>query len=451
MLPALVPLGLFACSGADDGWYHRPRFGDEPTDTFPQFYGRPPKNIVMISLDTFRKDHLDRYGADGVTPFLTAVANGGVVLDDHVQCSNWTFASTSCTLAGRANEEAGMIPSLSDTAAAWLVGTPFLARYLGEAGFFSVLVSTNGWLAPKWRNTEGYDEAVVADSGLGWDAYVDGRDRLLTARRDGRADGPWMLHVHMVEPHAPYDPPKEYLGGLDALPPAPWDLTIRDDHYAVRDDWPLLSPEDQELLEAHLRVRYAGELSYLDDELYRIFADLQLNALLDDALVVFWTDHGEQFWEHGYQTHAYGLNAEENDALLFFWAPNIVPAAFSGPTTSIDLVPTLLSVLDVPMPDAVTGIPLGEAPADRPRFAESVSRLGASQSVIQDGWKLTFSYTGGVQLFDRNTDPEEAVDLYDPSAPSPEARSLWSALEPQIELMSPLVPEHPVNWPDELR
>lgn len=451
MISALVPLGLLACSGGDDDWYRRPRFGDEPTDTFPQFYGRVPKNIVMISMDTFRKDHLDRYGAEGITPFLSAIAEGGVALDDHVQCSNWTYSSTSCTLAGRYGDEAGMIPSLSDDSEPWPVGTPFLARYLGEAGFYSVLVSTNGWLAPKWHNTDGYDEAVVADTGAAWQAYVQGRDRLLTAQRDGRADGqPWMLHVHVVEPHAAYDPPKEYLGGLDGLPPVPWDLANRDQHYDARNDWPALPAAEQELLEAHLRVRYAAELSYLDDELYRIFFDLRARALLDDALVVFWTDHGEAFWEHGYQTHAYGLNAEENDALMFFWAPNIVPAAWDGPTSAIDLVPTLLSLHDLPIPDTVTGTPVGTAPADRPRFAETVSRLGASQAVIRDGWKLIFSYFGDVALYDRNVDPAEAVDLYDPSAPSPEALALWEELRPRIERMAPLVPDFPVSWPDEL-
>ena len=89
----LASIGLFACTGGGGPWYRPPEFGDEPTDTVPAFYGRVPKNVVMISMDTFRKDHLDRYGGEGATPFLSALADAGVALDDHVQCSNWTFSS----------------------------------------------------------------------------------------------------------------------------------------------------------------------------------------------------------------------------------------------------------------------------------------------------------------------------------------------------------------------
>src|SRR5262245_59415252 len=108
-----------------------PDYGDERTETFPQFYGWVPHNLLMISMDTFRKDHLDRYGNVGTTPFLSSLADQGVSLDDHVQCSNWTYASTSCTLAGRFNEEAGLTPQLvaglDPATQKWPIGTPFLA------------------------------------------------------------------------------------------------------------------------------------------------------------------------------------------------------------------------------------------------------------------------------------------------------------------------------------
>lgn len=449
-LGQVVVVSLFAGCSGNRTYGDGPHFGDEPTDTFPQFLGRPPKNIVMISMDTFRKDRLGRYGGSTVAPFLSAMADAGVVADRHFQCSNWTFASTSCTLAGRHNEEAGMVPNLSDSLAVpWPAGTPFLATYLREAGFYSILVSSNGWLAPEWNNTDGYDEATLAGTGLAWGVYEQARERLDEAMDEGRADR-WLLHVHFVEPHAAYDPPDEYITEEADLPPVPWDLADRDQHYEARDEWPAMSPEDQELLAEHLRIRYDGELSYLDDQVFRIFVDLQRDGLLDDALLVFWTDHGEQFWEHGNQTHAYALTGEEADGLLFFWSPNIVTAAWSEPTSAIDLVPTLLDVYGVPIPPEVTGVPLGQATPDRPVFAATVARLGAAQSVQKNGWKLSFSYFGDLNLYDRNTDPLETTDLYDPAAPSAEALELWADLEPQIEKMEPLVPQYRVDWPDEL-
>src|SRR5687767_14193899 len=62
-----------------------------------QFYGRIPKNLIFLSIDTFRKDHIGRYGGPGLTPFLDRIAAEGVTLDDHMQCANWTFGSTTCT------------------------------------------------------------------------------------------------------------------------------------------------------------------------------------------------------------------------------------------------------------------------------------------------------------------------------------------------------------------
>jgi arylsulfatase A-like enzyme len=444
---------LAACTGDSDK--QRPDPVDpEPTDTYPQFLGRVPKNIVMISIDTFRRDHLDRY-ADGSrerAPFLSALADEGVTLDDHVQCSNWTFASMSCTLSGRYNEESSMIPRLSEVdARPWPTGTDFLAGYLGEVGFYSVAVSTNGWFGPEWNGTEGYDQAYVADTGSAWGAYQQARATLDAARADGRADGPWMLHVHTVEPHAPYDPPLQYLGEVAELPPAPWDLSNRDIHYEERNEYLSLSPEEQELLRLHLEARYRAEIRHLDDEILDIVNDLRADRLLDDTLLVFWTDHGEQFWEHGNQTHAFSLFREENDALLFFWSDNIVPSAWEGPTTSVDLVPTMAKLYGFEAPADLSGIPLGEAPEDRARFATSVARLGPASSVQKNGWKMIFSWYGYVKLYDLNTDPGELVDLYDPLDVPEQARQLWSELEPYLERAHEAAPDLLLNIPPELQ
>ncbi len=211
-----------------------------------------------------------------------------------------------------------------------------------------------------------------------------------------------------------------------------------------------MSPELQELLSQHLHTRYAGEISWMDDEFYRIFVDLAADGMLEDTLVVFWTDHGEQFWEHGNQTHAYSLFREENDGLLWFWSPNIVPGSFGGPVSAIDLVPTLVQLYGLPIDERVTGAPIGEAPDDRPRFASAIARLGPVSSVQKDGYKLTFSWYGSLRMYDLVNDPGETVDLYDPNDPPAMAQELWADLKPMVELGAPLAPENPVNWPEEL-
>jgi hypothetical protein len=85
------------------GCKNSPDIDDTPLDDDPtqpkvsvgalQFYGQVPKNVIFLSIDTFRKDHMGAHGDLGLTPFLDTIAAEGVVLDDHQQCSNWTFPS----------------------------------------------------------------------------------------------------------------------------------------------------------------------------------------------------------------------------------------------------------------------------------------------------------------------------------------------------------------------
>jgi arylsulfatase A-like enzyme len=421
---------------------------------FLQFVGDRPTNVLMISIDTTRRDHVAGFAPDGAiyTPFLRELASSGVQLEDHQQCSNWTFASTSCTLGGRYSVDAGFMPKLvGDDAQVLPTGQKSLAWRLGEEGWYSILVSPNKWLSTRRNNAQGYDEAPTISFG--------GTTRLLDAGIEylGTAmaanPSPWMLHVHVMEPHPPYVPPEAYRAEANALPPLPdtIDLDTQGGQYSANNGWPTMPEDERELLEAHLRARYRGELRYLDDQLRSVWTTLDADGWLDDTLVVIWTDHGEQFWEHGNQAHAYFLGAEENDAVLTFWAKNIVPNTWSGPTHAVDLVPTVLDAVGRPADPEdpeLSGYVLGTAPDDRPRFAESIARLGVVQTVTLDGWKLSFNFAGVVRLYDRNTDRYETTDLYAPD--HPRVADLWALLRPRIEAMHALEPTRPLTWPEGL-
>jgi arylsulfatase A-like enzyme len=414
-----------------------------------KFHGAVPRNLLFLSIDTARRDHLGAYGSDkGLTPFLDAIAERGVVMTDHLQCSCWTLPGVACTLGGRSTIELGYIPLLSgkNTVHPPLpAGTPFLASWLGDAGFYSIVVSANGYLSEKWGSTQGFDE--VYRSGLHADDVYDHGASALSGALLSRDR--WFLHLHFMEPHPSYNPPAHNIVGEKNVPPWPEDLTRRGIHYGWRDEYAGLTAEEQAVLEANLRMLYEGEMRTMDERLADIWSDMLGRGYLDDTLVVFWNDHGEQFWEHGHQTHAFTLTGEENDGILMFWAKNIVPGRYERQTAAVDVAPTILDLYGIQIPSEITGQPIGAAPDDRARFAEAFGRLGGVNAVTRDGWKLQYLWRGRLALYDRNVDPEERNDLYDPT--HPRARELWQLLRPRIERMSELVDNAtPPRWPEDL-
>ncbi len=416
-----------------------------PTETMPAFEGRVPANLVMVSIDTLRRDHVGRYDPSGpsTTPFLDSLMRDGFVLDDHTTCSSWTYHGISCTLLGADPSHLGVVPKLEPATSRvpWPddLGDVFLATRLQRAGFHTVLSTANGFLAPTWGTAGGYDDF----SGQAFDpaatVFEGGLSSLLAAIDSGTAER-WFLHVHLLEPHAPYLMHDGYTPDLSDLDAVAYDLDQKGGHYDATGEWPTLGAAEQANLEETLRRRYRGEVGYLDSLLQSFFSDLGRQGLLDDTLVVIWSDHGEAFWEFGHQSHGYTLHRPENDGILMFWAPNIVAGAWDGPTTAVDLVPTLLGLFDLPVPDYVTGTPVGLAPEDRPRFAASIARAGAIQSVRQGHLKLHYRWSGAVGFFDLDADPWEEEAAWDPTDPAQVA--LWDLLAPEVARYLPLVPEY---------
>ena len=435
MRMALIVAGLSVLPGCSGGKNSQL----PPTDTFPSFYGEVPQNLIVVSVDTFRIDHLKRYGdTRKLTPFLDQLLAEGVTLDQHRSCANWTYPGSQCAMDAYDALDLGFIPRF-DRAPLPDRGTG--ATAYGSAGYYTVLVTSNGWLhdeeADEYTNLSyGFDYARHPGTDNAVKIYELARDQLLDAVREDK--DPWMMHIHLKEPHTPYNPPESYLDGLEDLPPLDYDLTDFDQHYDATAEWPELTEEEQALLYQHLTLRYAGEIAYLNNQLALIWADMEERGLLDDALVVLWSDHGEQFFEHGRQAHALALYSEENSALGAFWAKNIVPATVELPTTHADLLATAMDVMGIPAHPEVTGTPLSQLAEVRPIHSYTVARLGAVQSLVMEDHKLLYTWmTGEKELYSLTNDPAEQVNLYDPADPL--VIQMWDELLPRYERMSDIL------------
>jgi arylsulfatase A-like enzyme len=224
------------------------------------------------------------------------------------------------------------------------------------------------------------------------------------------------------------------------LEPIEWDL---DDHQAlteISEVWFSLDAEEQALIQAHLAARYGTLVQYADDHVALLWQELEARGALDNTLVMVWSDHGEQLFEHDKPEHGATLHAEENDALAFFWSPYLQPGQHKGPTTHVDLVPNVLSAMGVAIPDHVTGQLVGERTKTDIRTSISVEISGSPVQAIQQGdYRLHYSWDGESALFNRALDPADAHDLQ-PIRPQVN-QAMWDLLLPVVESYQAILPD----------
>jgi arylsulfatase A-like enzyme len=177
---------------------------------------------------------------------------------------------------------------------------------------------------------------------------------------------------------------------------------------------------------------YRGELRHFDDQFALLWTELEARGALDDTLMVFWTDHGEQFMERGLIEHANHLFAEENRATAAFWAKNLAPYAYTDLTTHQDIAATVADLYGLSPAYALEGLPVGTAPEDRvlrhfAYFAGASPQLGITRGTQT----LLYDWDGRKSFFRNDLDPAQLDDAYD--AKDPDVVAMWDALSPFVQ------------------
>jgi arylsulfatase A-like enzyme len=399
--------------------------------------GTTPRNLLVISLDTTRRDRVGFFSDLDTTPNLDAVFTDGVILADHRSCSNWTAPSTYCAQSGRSHLDDDVwltsgSESGRDRSVPWPAhDAPTIASILSDAGFDTTLVTTNGYFSSIYNgNAHGFQNVVRRF----WQGADSALSAAIDASEDLGADGsPWYFHVHYFDPHESYEAPRAYW--TDPRMDCPWGVRNLNVQYRLEagPTWYRLDEAGQELARQCLYNIYEGDLRYWDERFGAMWSDFESRGLLDDTLVVFWTDHGQSFGEHDDKfNHGVTLYDTENASTAAFWARDIEPLRWTGPTTHQDLTPTILHALHVPLGDH-TGTVVGHARYDRVRIAFNYLQGYSIPiiSVIKVDKKLMYWWDGTKRFYDLATDPEEENDIYDPS--DPDVIALWEELQPVIE------------------
>ncbi len=384
-------------------------------------------NIVLITIDTLRPDHLTCYGYDKPTsPRMDAFA-GGAVLFEHVCCqSSQTLPSHASILIGTNPRSHKVISHESFVDE----NTTTLAEMLKRRGYRTAAFISSHALDSKYGLDQGFDtywevhkQFTIPERQL---HKVQEKSATTDAVLDwlgGTTGSEFFLWVHWFDPHRPYNPPPRYLrefaGGYTGTATSDADFIMK--VWRERID---LTPQDVD----HLTGRYDGEVAFTDVQVGRVLDDLAARGLLDNTIVVVTADHGEILYEHEYYFgHDIGLYDECIMIPLIMHVPGHGrPGARLNPLVqSLDIMPTLLEVLGIEAPDYLEGkslLPLmggtGEATVafafseTFPFPEKSPPRHAVRTADAKLLWKETRADTILKAYYDLLQDPGETANLY---------------------------------------
>ncbi|MCB9674238.1 MAG: sulfatase-like hydrolase/transferase [Alphaproteobacteria bacterium] len=402
--------------------------------------GPPPKGsrILFVTWDTVRADHVSAYGYfRQTTPTFDALAGDGLLFEHFIVPQSTTLPSHVSMFTGVHPDEHGVTGNSASGSRRFVPPanlTP-LARHLSDAGYrTAAFVSSspvkqysgiaNGfqdWSEPKgrWRR--------AIDTTLGAKAWI----------AEAPEDRPFLLWVHVYDPHSPYTMPIGYektFGGPEEL----------DGWLAERgiDNTPLGKKGNRSA--ANAVNNYDAEIRYIDDQLKVLLEALAARGF-DDTIVVVAGDHGEGLRQHGHLEH--GLVWEEQLAApLVIKAPGTAPQRIATLTTAQDVLPVLAAVGDLPGEDALLAPASGRNVLadrnDRPILSRLSRRqlrdlkVGGNEpmqwSLRTSTHQLIFRETGDHDLYDLRTDPHALHDIADANP------ALVAELSAQIEALNAL-------------
>ncbi|MCB9899523.1 MAG: sulfatase [Planctomycetes bacterium] len=359
-------------------------------------------HVVLIDVDTLRADRLGVYdGHSGLTPRLDAWARReALVVGDCTSTASWTLPSTASMLTGLAVHQHGV----DRATLALSQDLPTLAARLRTAGYETRAVAGGGYLRPAFGFDAGFDVFTTVDpKDVAWSAALAGL-------AEKRSERPTFLFLHTYLVHAPYPHDAAFDGGYDG-PLAGEDV----DHPNVIDPWLAGELELDASDRAYVAAMYDALVRRMDAQVGAFLDELEQALAGDPCLVVFTSDHGEAFFEHDMLGHGAGLYAEQLRVPLLLRFPDGKPGRTERPASLLDVVPTVLDAVGLPVPPELPGRSLKRPPRGTPRVRVAEMSDG-TRTVQSEGAKLferpdADDGAGRVELYDLVDDPHERRDL----------------------------------------
>ncbi|MGA8185336.1 MAG: sulfatase-like hydrolase/transferase [Terriglobia bacterium] len=355
-----------------------------------QAAGKSSPNVVLVTIDTLRADHLACYGYDRIkTPHIDQLAKSGVRFANAFTPVPITLPSHTALMTG----QYPMATGVHDFSGNKLPpGSMTLARVLQSHGYSTAAFIGSAALDSRFGLNQGFDtyydhfnlghsrEIHLDEIERRGDKVVDQALKWLESHRQK----PFFIWVHLYDPHAPYDPPEPYARLYRNHP-------------------------------------YDGEIAFADAQVGRLFDYLKRQHLYENSLIVLASDHGESLGEHGEKTHGFFIYNATLHVALIVRVPGDPPRVVQQGVSLVDVMSTVLQALKVTRPASVQGQSLLSLMLGHPSGRDSGQYAENYAPLIHFGWNrllglewrgMQYIETTRPELYDLKADPHELHNLF---------------------------------------
>lgn len=377
-------------------------------------------NLILFLEDALRPDFIGAFGNPTIhSPSIDRLASQCTIFTSAYSTSSWTRPAVASILTGLppylhdCNHRDDVLNERFDT----------LPEILTRAGYTCIGFTANGNTAPEFGLAQGFHEYHLISPSDHKKQDAQGVIEAVMTRIESGIPEPFLLYIHTVDPHDPYEPipPYNRLYTDIESPSRPIDSSYFADVLRKRYT---PTPEDLD----YIRAQYLGEIAYHDVQFSRFLRFLVSTNLMDSSVLCFISDHGEQFYEHGGMIHGTTLHEEE------CWIPMMFRSPESTDTSHLSDIPANLSQIFDTFQEAAKLQPqsLLSSPRSGRSLWQTIERSSLSQTrssgeplyqeLYLDGMRKQALRTNqfsmirdliapNEQLFSRTTDPGEQHDI----------------------------------------
>lgn len=376
---------------------------------------KKPKYAIVWLIDTLRADKLSFYDIPNAnkrakvnTPNLAAFAKEATVFEPYWVQGNESKASHASLFTGtypvvhRVFTEEAKLPDSHTT-----IAEAFKAAGYKTGGFVS-----NGYVSDRWNFDQGFMEfknfiregtahnaAAITKHALPW--------------IDKNKDKPFYLYLGTSDPHVTYRAHDQFIAQYDKGEYGGSYKKYLSGQELGRLKGQKSPPKDRD--RKRIEALYENEIAFNDYHFGKLVEHLKAAGIYDETMIIVTSDHGDEFWEHGSCGHGHNLHQELVNVPLVVRFPGVFPAkTVRAGADGVDVLPTILKLLDKPLPGDVQGAELlTRVYTDNGHPHAIIASQGTGTYALQVGpAKVVFRSEASIQAYDTVNDPAELQDAF---------------------------------------